>query len=330
MRRRGGVSGALLASLAMLLTPSCVHPHADPSQLALPPLRGGGRSLPPRKGVASGNLKKRATAGLSMTPAVGESQPTDTADKREGPAKSPDWGRARATGSSRRLSEVAMMIQDAVAEDPAAEDEVGLPYQQLTPLVSGHTDVKRARDAQSYCAEAARCLANFELEGAEACYQEALKLAPAKVRSNVCLRVHDTCTCTQKGVSRCNAAASAQIGTHDARWLSRPARITTMQEEGINSLRFQAWILDAYGSMLADQVLLLLWLCLARVCVSHACYFKRCCSQLACWLCKFDRVGAARPRCSGKCGSRERIVTWLTFVLARGVLRKRSICSRQV
>ena len=197
MRRRRGVSGALLASLAMLLMPSCVHPHDDPSQLALPPLRGGGRSLPPRKGVASGNLKKRATAGLSMTPAVGESQPTDTADKREGPAKSPDWGRARATGSSRRLSEVAMMIQDAVAEDPAAEDEVGLPYQQLTPLVSGHTDVKRARDAQSYCAEAARCLANFELEGAEACYQEALKLAPAKVRSNVCLRAHDTCTCTK-------------------------------------------------------------------------------------------------------------------------------------
>ena len=31
-----------------------------------------------------------------------------------------------------------------------------------------------------------------------------------------------------------------------------------MQEQGINLLRFQAWILDAYGSMLADQVLLLL------------------------------------------------------------------------
>ena len=216
MRRRGGVSGALLASLAMLLTPSCVHPHADPSQLALPPLRGGGRSLPPRKGVASGNLKKRATAGLSMTPAVGESQPTDTADKREGPAKSPDWGRARATGSSRKLSEVAMMIQDAVAEDPAAEDEVGLPYQQLTPLVSGHTDVKRARDAQSYCAEAARCLANFELEGAEACYQEALKLAPAKVRSNVCLRVHDTCTCTKGGLL-------VQCWSQCANWYTRCA-----------------------------------------------------------------------------------------------------------
>jgi hypothetical protein len=37
-------------------------------------------------------------------------------------------------------------------------ETVGVPYQEPTPLLSGHRDVKHSRDAKSYAAEAARCM----------------------------------------------------------------------------------------------------------------------------------------------------------------------------
>lgn len=73
------------------------------------------------------------------------------------------------------------ILMAATANDASNEEdvgEVGLPYQQTTPLIRGHRDKRKHRDAESYCAEAARCLGRLEIEGAEACYQEALKLRP--------------------------------------------------------------------------------------------------------------------------------------------------------
>jgi hypothetical protein len=49
--------------------------------------------------------------------------------------------------------------QGSVADiDMDIPDNVGIPYQEPTPLLTGHRDVKESRDANSYAAEAARCL----------------------------------------------------------------------------------------------------------------------------------------------------------------------------
>ena len=41
---------------------------------------------------------------------------------------------------------------------------VGLPHQETTPLLVGHTDIVDERGAQSYAAEAARCMLQVERE----------------------------------------------------------------------------------------------------------------------------------------------------------------------
>jgi len=60
----------------------------------------------------------------------------------------------------------------------AVMGEVGLKYQEDTPLLQGHVDSPRERSAESYAAEAARCLSKLQVDEACACYKAALEVEP--------------------------------------------------------------------------------------------------------------------------------------------------------
>ena len=71
-----------------------------------------------------------------------------------------------------------------VQPDSSDETDTGPAYQEPTPLLKDHTDTISPRDAASYAAEAARCMSEFDIDGALACYAEAVQLEP---RSGVIL-----------------------------------------------------------------------------------------------------------------------------------------------
>ena len=64
------------------------------------------------------------------------------------------------------------------------DNTVGMIHQEPTPSMSHHVDTLAPRDAASYAAEAARCLGELDVDGALACYGEAVRLEP---RSGVLL-----------------------------------------------------------------------------------------------------------------------------------------------
>ena len=66
----------------------------------------------------------------------------------------------------------------AYSESTDTEEISGLTYQEPTPKLKGHRDKLAPRDASSYAAEAARCMSELDVDGALACYVEALRLEP--------------------------------------------------------------------------------------------------------------------------------------------------------
>jgi hypothetical protein len=58
------------------------------------------------------------------------------------------------------------------------DDSVGMIHQEPTPSMRYHVDTLAPRDAASYAAEAARCLGELDVDGALACYAEAVRLEP--------------------------------------------------------------------------------------------------------------------------------------------------------
>ena len=225
--------GRLPPSLSFRRAPDGSHAacreHAQgPDPVRRLVLRGGGRKLKPKKKSRGGRGAKLrqshwTTSGLLDTDADSHSN--------EGPAVSP-------AGSERqkpRTNELESMIQAAteIASNEEEEDveEVGLPYQQCTPLTRGHKDIQQPRDAQSYCAEAARCLGRFEIEDAEACYQEALKLQP----DAPWYALHEA------------------LPRHLPKLLLIPGPVATRRMRGADSCATRCRILNAYGSLLADQ-----------------------------------------------------------------------------
>ena len=164
-------------------------------------LRGAGRKLQAKKKTRGGGrakskgVEKHFGKVLQCGGASGLSRLSVDAEEdmeKEGPKDLPIMSNGDASLSrhdaqnnqKRVLSEFEEMMKAAEIgkeNDEGHEekiDEVGLPYQQPTPLTRGHVDTVQQRDAHSYCAEAARCLEKFEIEGAEACYEEALRRAP--------------------------------------------------------------------------------------------------------------------------------------------------------
>ena len=148
-------------------------------------LRGGGRKLqakPKRRGKKEGRrggeVKHESAAATGSAAAVAVAAGGPPAETAEGPHRQPASAPIRS--KARSCTEVADMIKAAADQADAEQDvdDVGLPYQESTPLRRGHVDKVDMRDANSYCAEAARCLDRCEPEDAEACYQEALKLEP--------------------------------------------------------------------------------------------------------------------------------------------------------
>jgi len=176
--------------------------HAAPAPPALCAelcaLRGGGRKLkakPKHRGQSAsrrtGAAKHEGGAASSSAAAAAveaggprpcprghgvQARSPPPAEAAEGPQVGPP-----PSARSRRPSEVADMLAaaaDQTGTEGDVDDDVGLPYQESTPLRRGHTDKMELRDAASYCAEAARCLDRCAPDDAEACYQEALKLEP--------------------------------------------------------------------------------------------------------------------------------------------------------
>jgi hypothetical protein len=64
--------------------------------------------------------------------------------------------------------------------DSSSDDDnsVGMIHQEATPSMRHHIDTLAPRDASSYAAEAARCLEELDVDGALACYGEAVRLEP--------------------------------------------------------------------------------------------------------------------------------------------------------
>ncbi len=58
------------------------------------------------------------------------------------------------------------------------DNVVGMIHQEPTPSMRHHVDTLAPRDAASYAAEAARCLGELDVDGALACYGEAVRLEP--------------------------------------------------------------------------------------------------------------------------------------------------------
>ena len=146
-------------------------------------LRGGGRKLqakPKRRGKKEGRrggeVKHEIGAATGSIAAAAMAAGGPPAETAEGPHRLPESAPIRS--KARSCTEVADMLKAAADQTDAEQDvdDVGLPYQESTPLRRGHVDKVDMRDANSYCAEAARCLDRCEPEDAEACYQEALKL----------------------------------------------------------------------------------------------------------------------------------------------------------
>ena len=169
----------------MCVVESIFAPHFAAQKLLS--LRGGGRKPKTKKRPISGRGARHvptpvhsptgAAAVRNITVEVLDTDGDGTPFK-EGPEASSTWQREGRKSASMGLDSILMAATANDASNEEDVDEVGLPYQQMTPLIRGHRDKRKQRDAESYCAEAARCLGRLEIEGAEACYQEALKLRP--------------------------------------------------------------------------------------------------------------------------------------------------------
>lgn len=241
---RSKIFGA--ATQLMCLAQGNVGPHSTALKLSL---RGGGPRPKRKKRPRSGRGTRHKQASIYDATAVrnitaGSLLDTDAIESPsfEGPQISANLPREGRQSPSLGLDSILMGTDVASNEEDV--EEVGLPYQQMTPLFRGHKDKRRQRDAESYCAEAARCLGRLEIEGAEACYQEALKLQP---EAPWCTphTLYKYCVATLRRAASCPASIGKVCGriigvvpiTFGLSWPCTPQRR----------------ILNAYASLLADQ-----------------------------------------------------------------------------
>jgi hypothetical protein len=103
--------------------------------------------------IAVSGVRSPVSSGRP-SPAIGQSKQKQShnAPKCEGPLI-PSIEPQERGHDGNKLPDGSM--QDIDMDIP---DNVGIPYQESTPLLTGHRDVKESRDAKSYAAEAARCM----------------------------------------------------------------------------------------------------------------------------------------------------------------------------